>query len=140
MIEKLIFYHSQFSLVPFASHSPDSINSLFPLSSSNFLFYFLFYHQFSPCPTDFMLTFLLFLVIPSRIFYLLSLSFPFPIYSPDFYHTQLYLTSLFTFLFTSLCLVAGNETGITTFQLDIKSEGLTLETLERALLQVRSDI
>jgi hypothetical protein len=32
--------------------------------------------------------------------------------------------------------VAGNETGITTFQLDIKSEGLTLETLERALLQV----
>ena len=34
--------------------------------------------------------------------------------------------------------VAGNETGITTFQLDIKSEGLTLETLERALLQVRT--
>eukprot|EP00596_Hydrurales_sp_CCMP1899_P003549 CAMPEP_0119046454 /NCGR_PEP_ID=MMETSP1177-20130426/46662_1 /TAXON_ID=2985 /ORGANISM="Ochromonas sp, Strain CCMP1899" /LENGTH=812 /DNA_ID=CAMNT_0007019621 /DNA_START=307 /DNA_END=2745 /DNA_ORIENTATION=+ len=33
--------------------------------------------------------------------------------------------------------VAGNETGITTFQLDIKSEGLTLETLERALLQAR---
>ena len=32
--------------------------------------------------------------------------------------------------------VAGNETGISTFQLDIKSEGLTLATLERALLQV----
>ena len=32
--------------------------------------------------------------------------------------------------------VAGNETGITTFQLDIKSEGLTLETLDKALQQV----
>jgi len=29
--------------------------------------------------------------------------------------------------------VAGNETGITTFQLDIKSEGLTLEILEEAV-------
>ena len=38
----------------------------------------------------------------------------------------------------TVSLVAGNETGITTFQLDIKSEGLTLETLERALLQVRT--
>eukprot|EP00597_Dinobryon_sp_UTEXLB2267_P006313 CAMPEP_0170079124 /NCGR_PEP_ID=MMETSP0019_2-20121128/15589_1 /TAXON_ID=98059 /ORGANISM="Dinobryon sp., Strain UTEXLB2267" /LENGTH=821 /DNA_ID=CAMNT_0010292435 /DNA_START=140 /DNA_END=2602 /DNA_ORIENTATION=+ len=33
--------------------------------------------------------------------------------------------------------VAGNETGITTFQLDIKSEGLTLEILEEALLQAK---
>jgi polyribonucleotide nucleotidyltransferase len=33
--------------------------------------------------------------------------------------------------------VAGNETGITTFQLDIKSEGLTLEILEKALMQAR---
>lgn len=32
--------------------------------------------------------------------------------------------------------VAGNETGITTFQLDIKSEGLTLEILVDALKQV----
>ena len=35
--------------------------------------------------------------------------------------------------------MAGNETGITTFQLDIKSEGLTLATLERALMQVSQD-
>jgi polyribonucleotide nucleotidyltransferase len=33
--------------------------------------------------------------------------------------------------------VAGDENGITTFQLDIKSEGLTLETLEKALLQAK---
>jgi polyribonucleotide nucleotidyltransferase len=33
--------------------------------------------------------------------------------------------------------VAGNETGITTFQLDIKSEGLTLAVLEKALEQAR---
>ena len=33
--------------------------------------------------------------------------------------------------------VAGNETGITTFQLDIKSEGLTVQTLERALSQAQ---
>jgi polyribonucleotide nucleotidyltransferase len=33
--------------------------------------------------------------------------------------------------------VAGNETGITTFQLDIKSEGLTIEILENALMQAR---
>lgn len=32
--------------------------------------------------------------------------------------------------------VAGNETGISAFQLDIKSEGLTLDILERALAQV----
>mmetsp|Transcript_6776 Transcript_6776/g.17464 ORF Transcript_6776/g.17464 Transcript_6776/m.17464 type:complete len:847 (-) Transcript_6776:19-2559(-) len=33
--------------------------------------------------------------------------------------------------------VAGNREGITTFQLDIKCEGLTLETMERALAQAR---
>lgn len=33
--------------------------------------------------------------------------------------------------------VAGNREGITTFQLDIKCEGLTLETMERALEQAR---
>ena len=33
--------------------------------------------------------------------------------------------------------VAGNETGITTFQLDIKSEGLTLSILENALKQAK---
>lgn len=33
--------------------------------------------------------------------------------------------------------IAGNETGITTFQLDIKSEGLTPETLQRALAQAK---
>jgi len=33
--------------------------------------------------------------------------------------------------------IAGNETGITTFQLDIKSEGLTLEVLQDALLQAK---
>lgn len=33
--------------------------------------------------------------------------------------------------------VAGNETGITTFQLDIKSEGLTISILENALMQAR---
>lgn len=33
--------------------------------------------------------------------------------------------------------IAGNETGITTFQLDIKSEGLTLPILEKALLQAK---
>lgn len=33
--------------------------------------------------------------------------------------------------------MAGNAEGITTFQLDIKSEGLTLATLERALLQAK---
>ena len=33
--------------------------------------------------------------------------------------------------------VAGNETGITTFQLDIKSEGLTIETLSRSLAQAK---
>jgi len=33
--------------------------------------------------------------------------------------------------------VAGNETGITTFQLDIKSEGLTIAILENALMQAR---
>lgn len=32
--------------------------------------------------------------------------------------------------------VAGNETGISAFQLDIKSEGLTLDILEKALAQV----
>jgi len=38
----------------------------------------------------------------------------------------------------SICVqVAGNETGITTFQLDIKSEGLTVQTLERALSQAQ---
>eukprot|EP00316_Scyphosphaera_apsteinii_P007759 CAMPEP_0119303212 /NCGR_PEP_ID=MMETSP1333-20130426/4678_1 /TAXON_ID=418940 /ORGANISM="Scyphosphaera apsteinii, Strain RCC1455" /LENGTH=829 /DNA_ID=CAMNT_0007305819 /DNA_START=135 /DNA_END=2624 /DNA_ORIENTATION=+ len=34
--------------------------------------------------------------------------------------------------------VAGNETGITTFQLDIKSEGLTLPTLKKALVQAKT--
>lgn len=33
--------------------------------------------------------------------------------------------------------VAGNASGITTFQLDIKSEGLTLSTLEKALFQAK---
>ncbi len=33
--------------------------------------------------------------------------------------------------------VAGNETGITAFQLDIKTEGLTLPILSSALAQVR---
>ena len=33
--------------------------------------------------------------------------------------------------------VAGNREGITTFQLDIKCEGLTLETMKRALDQAR---
>jgi polyribonucleotide nucleotidyltransferase len=33
--------------------------------------------------------------------------------------------------------IAGNETGITTFQLDIKSEGLTPVTLQRALAQAK---
>jgi len=33
--------------------------------------------------------------------------------------------------------LAGNETGITTFQLDIKSEGLTLAILEKALEQAK---
>ena len=33
--------------------------------------------------------------------------------------------------------IAGNETGITTFQLDIKSEGLTPLTLQRALAQAK---
>jgi polyribonucleotide nucleotidyltransferase len=33
--------------------------------------------------------------------------------------------------------VAGNEEGITTFQLDIKNEGLTIDILERALYQAR---
>lgn len=33
--------------------------------------------------------------------------------------------------------VAGNETGITTFQLDIKSEGLTIAILENALMQAK---
>ena len=33
--------------------------------------------------------------------------------------------------------VAGNASGITTFQLDIKSEGLTLNILEKALLQAK---
>jgi polyribonucleotide nucleotidyltransferase len=33
--------------------------------------------------------------------------------------------------------VAGDRQGITTFQLDIKCEGLTLETMERALEQAR---
>lgn len=33
--------------------------------------------------------------------------------------------------------VAGNETGISAFQLDIKSEGLTLGVLDKALAQVR---
>jgi len=33
--------------------------------------------------------------------------------------------------------VAGDDTGITTFQLDIKCEGLTVETMERALEQAR---
>ncbi len=33
--------------------------------------------------------------------------------------------------------VAGDDQGITTFQLDIKSEGLTLNTLERALQQAK---
>jgi len=33
--------------------------------------------------------------------------------------------------------VAGDRSGITTFQLDIKCEGLTLETMERALEQAR---
>jgi polyribonucleotide nucleotidyltransferase len=33
--------------------------------------------------------------------------------------------------------VAGNETGISTFQLDIKSEGLTLATLTNALMQAK---
>lgn len=33
--------------------------------------------------------------------------------------------------------VAGDEDGITTFQLDIKSEGLTLSTLESALMQAK---
>lgn len=33
--------------------------------------------------------------------------------------------------------VAGDATGITTFQLDIKSEGLTLATLESALMQAK---
>ena len=32
--------------------------------------------------------------------------------------------------------VAGNATGVTTFQLDIKSEGLSLSVLEKALMQV----
>ena len=36
--------------------------------------------------------------------------------------------------------IAGNETGITTFQLDIKSEGLTLQILSDALLQVLSPL
>eukprot|EP01038_Epipyxis_sp_PR26KG_P009558 gene9558-12871_t len=34
--------------------------------------------------------------------------------------------------------VAGNETGITSFQLDIKSEGLTLPILNKALLQAKA--
>ena len=34
--------------------------------------------------------------------------------------------------------VAGNKEGITTFQLDIKCEGLTLETMEKALEQARN--
>ena len=34
--------------------------------------------------------------------------------------------------------VAGDRNGITTFQLDIKCEGLTLETMERALEQART--
>jgi polyribonucleotide nucleotidyltransferase len=33
--------------------------------------------------------------------------------------------------------VAGDKEGITTFQLDIKCEGLTLETMERALAQAK---
>ena len=33
--------------------------------------------------------------------------------------------------------MAGNETGITSFQLDIKSEGLTVDTLKKALLQAQ---
>ena len=33
--------------------------------------------------------------------------------------------------------VAGNETGITSFQLDIKSEGLTVETMKKALMQAQ---
>eukprot|EP01041_Mallomonas_annulata_P004249 gene4249-8446_t len=33
--------------------------------------------------------------------------------------------------------VAGNETGITTFQLDIKSEGLTIDLIEKALSQAK---
>jgi polyribonucleotide nucleotidyltransferase len=33
--------------------------------------------------------------------------------------------------------VAGNRVGITTFQLDIKCEGLTIETMKRALAQAR---
>lgn len=33
--------------------------------------------------------------------------------------------------------IAGNETGITTFQLDIKSEGLTLQVLQDALWQAK---
>lgn len=33
--------------------------------------------------------------------------------------------------------IAGNETGITTFQLDIKSEGLTIDTLQRSLAQAK---
>ena len=33
--------------------------------------------------------------------------------------------------------VAGNETGVTSFQLDIKSEGLTITVLEEALAQAR---
>ncbi len=32
--------------------------------------------------------------------------------------------------------VAGNEDGVTTFQLDIKAEGLTIEMLQNALEQV----
>ena len=34
--------------------------------------------------------------------------------------------------------VAGNEIGISTFQLDIKSEGLTLNILEKALAQAKT--
>ena len=34
--------------------------------------------------------------------------------------------------------VAGNKDGITTFQLDIKCEGLTLQTMERALDQAKA--
>jgi polyribonucleotide nucleotidyltransferase len=35
--------------------------------------------------------------------------------------------------------VAGSFEGVTTFQLDIKSEGLTIDVLRRALDQVNSD-
>ena len=50
-------------------------------------------------------------------------------YINEFYRIYIYILGLEDALGTMDFKVAGNETGITTFQLDIKSEGLTLGKL-----------